>query len=161
MTEDMYKALAAFLGGAVALLTPIVPLLWVCLVFILVDGISAWQLNKRVIKQAKKKGEVIPEDAGKFRTSKAYKMIISMRDITALLFLGHILDTQVFGFFNGLYVANYLAGVFCVLQAWSILENASSANGSTWAKILQKIMVDKTERHLDINLSKLKDKENE
>lgn len=160
MNEDMYKFGAAMVGGAVALVTPIVPLLWVCLVFVLVDGLSAWQLNRRVIKIAKEKGEYVPDDAGKFKTSKAYKMIVSMRDITALLFLGHILDTQVFGFFKGLYIANYLAGVFCVLQAWSILENSSSANGSTWAKLLQKIMVDKTERHLNIDLDDLKDKKN-
>ena len=161
MNEDMYKFGAAMTGGAIALVTPIIPLLWVCFAFVLVDGLSAWQLNKRVITQAKTKGVIIPCDEGKFKTSKAYKMIVSMRDIAALLFLGHILDTQVFGFFEGLYIANYLAGVFCVLQAWSILENSSSANGSSWAKMLQKIMVDKTERHLSIDLSDLKDKKND
>ena len=156
MNENMYKTGAALVGGTLALVAPIVPLLWVCFIFVLVDAVSAYHLNKRVIKHAKEKGIEVDKDAGKFRTAKAYKVITTMRDIAALLVLGHLLDTQVFGFWDGLYIANYLAGVFCVLQAYSILENSSSSNGSTWAKILQKIMVDKTERHLKIDLKDLK-----
>ena len=133
----------------------------VCLGFVLVDVISAYRLNKRVVLTAKSKGVEVHKDAHKFRTSKALKVVTTMRDISILLFLGHILDTQVFGFFNGIYIANYIAGVFCVLQAWSILENSSSCNGSRWAKLLQKIMVDKAERHLDIKLDELKDENKE
>jgi hypothetical protein len=40
-----------------------------------------------------------------------------------------------------------------------VLENKSSCNGSRWAKVLQKIMIDKTERHYDVDLSILKEKE--
>jgi hypothetical protein len=161
MNSYIYKAVAAATGGFLALIAPIIPLLWVCFGFVIVDALSAYSLNKRVISQAKAKGATVDKDAHKFKTSKAYKVVTSMRDIAILLFLGHMLDTQVFGFFNGIYIANYIAGVFCVLQAWSILENSSSAHGSRWAKLLQKIMVDKTERHLDINLDDLKDENKE
>jgi len=54
-----------------------------------------------------------------------------------------------------------VAGIICFEQAWSILENESSCRGEKdgmfW-KILQKIMIDKTERYFDINLDDLKDK---
>lgn len=53
-----------------------------------------------------------------------------------------------------------VAGIICFEQAWSILENESSCRGKEegifW-KLLQKIMVDKTERHFDINLDEFKD----
>jgi hypothetical protein len=52
-------------------------------------------------------------------------------------------------------LARYSAALFCGLTLWSILENMSSCNGATWAKICQKIMVDKTKRHFDIDISKL------
>ena len=49
------------------------------------------------------------------------------------------------------------AGAICFWQFWSILENESSCNGAKWAIVLQKILVDKTSRHFDINLDDLKD----
>ncbi|MCF0203471.1 MAG: hypothetical protein HUK08_08920 [Bacteroidaceae bacterium] len=52
-----------------------------------------------------------------------------------------------------------VTGVICFEQAWSILENESSCRsddeGFFW-RMLQKIMVDKTERHFDVNLDDLK-----
>jgi hypothetical protein len=47
------------------------------------------------------------------------------------------------------------AGAICFWQLWSILENESSCNDAKWAKVLQKILVDKTSRHFDIDLSDL------
>jgi len=158
MTHQLYKFLLASLGGLATLLAPIIPLLWVCFTFILVDCISAFMLNSRITKELKQKGLDPHKNAGKFSTAKGSKIIKTSIEVFVLLLLAHILDTQVFGFFDGLYIANYAAGVICVLQAWSILENASSCNGSQWAKLLQKIMVDKTERHLNIDLSDLKEK---
>jgi hypothetical protein len=159
MMTSAYKFLIAALGGLATLLAPIYPLLWVCFTFILVDCLSAFLLNQRIAKELKAHGKNATNNFGKFSTAKGSKIISTSIESFVLLILAHILDTQVFGFFNGLYIANYAAGVICVLQAWSILENASSCNGSRWAKLLQKIMVDKTERHLDINLNELKDKE--
>jgi hypothetical protein len=54
-----------------------------------------------------------------------------------------------------------VAGIISFEQAWSILENESSCrsekDGMFW-RMLQKIMIDKTERHFDVNLDELKDK---
>ena len=53
-----------------------------------------------------------------------------------------------------------VTGAICFEQFWSILENASSCrteSESRFWKLMQQIMVDKTERHLDVNLDKLKD----
>jgi hypothetical protein len=53
------------------------------------------------------------------------------------------------------------AGAICFWQLWSILENESSCNGAKWAKIMQKILVDKTSRHFDIDLSDLQSESKE
>lgn len=60
-----------------------------------------------------------------------------------------------------MYLANITAGAFCMVQVLSILENESSCNEAKWAKALQKILIDKTKRHFDIDLSNLTNKENE
>lgn len=156
MKHYIYKAIPVSTGGIGALFLSIESLLWVCFLFIVVDALSAYDLNKRVVREVKRLGKVVPKNEGKFRSSKAFKMIITMRDIAILIVLAHVLDTEVLGFHNGLYLANYVTGIFCVLQAWSILENASSCNGATWARVLQKIMVDKTSRHFDIDITELK-----
>ncbi len=37
------------------------------------------------------------------------------------------------------------------MQFLSVLENESSENGQTWARALQKILVNKAARHFDID----------
>jgi hypothetical protein len=57
------------------------------------------------------------------------------------------------------------AGAVCMWQGWSILENElscrdSGSNADTVLKILRKVVVDKTSRHFDVDLSELlKDKD--
>jgi hypothetical protein len=55
-------------------------------------------------------------------------------------------------------LTNIVAGAVCFWQVWSMLENESSCNNARWAKIAQRILVDKTERHFDIDLRELKEK---
>ena len=53
-----------------------------------------------------------------------------------------------------LHLANYLAAIYCAVQFVSILENESTCNGAAWARVVQKIVADKTDRHFDFNLVK-------
>ena len=43
-------------------------------------------------------------------------------------------------------------GVFLFYEGWSCLENWSSENNQPFAKALQRIMVNKAERHLNVPL---------
>lgn len=79
---------------------------------------------------------------------KAYALIIM-----AFMIQQHITDSWPID------LTKVAAGAICFWQLWSILENESSCNGSKWARMLQKILVDKTSRHFDIDLSELKPKE--
>ena len=50
--------------------------------------------------------------------------------------------------------AHFRAAIYCAVQFVSILENESTCNGAAWARVVQKIVADKTDRHFDFNLVK-------
>jgi hypothetical protein len=50
-------------------------------------------------------------------------------------------------------VCKIVAGAVCGWQFWSFLENKASCNGAKWASKAKKILVDKTNRHFDVQLS--------
>ena len=51
------------------------------------------------------------------------------------------------------WAVRFTMGAFLFYEAWSCLENWSSENDEPIAKALQRIMVNKAERHLDVPLS--------
>lgn len=154
MNQILSKYFAVFVGGLTAIFMPIVPLILVAFLFILTDVFMAWRLNQRVIKQKRAEGVKICKDHGKFFSKKSMKMFGTMIEVFAVILLAHLLDVTILGHLNELHLANYVTGVICAVQGWSILENASSSNGASWAKLLQKIMVDKTKRHFNVDLAK-------
>ena len=76
--------------------------------------------------------------------------------VYACTVLGWLIDTYMYPFAE-LYLANFISGGFCLVQLLSILENESSCNEAGWAKVLQKVLVNKAARHLDISEDDLKD----
>ena len=87
---------------------------------------------------------------------------VHFRDVLITLMV--VYSILVYAFFLDMYVTDSLpfntlkvsAGLIIGWEIWSCLENESSCNGAKWAMLLQQIMVDKTERHFDLNLSALK-----
>lgn len=139
------KWVVSLMGGLIVLLQPTIPFILICLVAILIDCLTAWRLSVRIkLKNGK--------STAKFRSKKFGKVIESILEVFAVIVLAHLIDKKIMTMFDGLYLANYVAAVFCFKQVWSILENISSENDAPWAKQLQKIMVNKSERHLDVDL---------
>lgn len=159
MKKVLIKWASAFAGGISAIFLPIVPLVLVAFLFVLADVITAWRLNRRVIEQKRTEGVKICKDQGKFFSKKSSKVFGTMIEVFAVILLAHLLDVTVLSHLTNLHLANYVAGVICMVQGWSILENCSSSNGASWARLLQKVMVDKTKRHFNIDL--IKDNEDE
>lgn len=62
------------------------------------------------------------------------------------------MDTLVLISGNG-FAVRFVVGVFLFYEVWSCLENWSGENDNKIAKALQRIMVNKIERHLDVPLS--------
>jgi len=152
--QNFIKYVMSALGGLLVYLKPSLPLFYVCLAVIAIDSISAYRLSKRVKKRTGK-------STGKFRSKPASKIFDTIIKVFLIIILANMIEANVTVMFDKLYLANYAAAIFIFIQGWSILENESSLNDNRWAKILQKIMVDKTERHFDIDLSDLKNEEEE
>ena len=142
-----------------ALLEPTLPFILICSFAIFCDCYTAWRLDKRV---KAKFGEKAPKSSGKFLSSKAGRVIHTLIKVYALIILAYFINMYITSGL-GVDMTKVAAGAVCFWQLWSILENESSCNDATWAKVAQKVLVDKTERHLGVDLSLLKkeDKDNE
>lgn len=160
--SNIPKILFAVLGGGVGWLVeefqPTFPLIVVAVIFIMYDAFTAYQLDKRVHK---KYPDETKRHEAKF-TSFAFGKVIrhTLPKRLWLIFLAYLVEHWVFIHVN--IPLSYVAtGAICFEQGWSILENESSCRSEEdgkFYKILQKIMVDKTERHFDVNLEDFKRK---
>ena len=124
----------------------------VCTLAVIIDCISAIKLAKRVKKTGK--------GTGKTTSAKGKKILSTLLSIYTLIMLSYLIDMYVVTMFD-VYLENVVAGIFCFWNLWSILENESSANNARWAKVLQRILVDKAERHFDVDLTEFKEKKEE
>lgn len=136
-------------GAICAFLAPMIPFVVICTLLIFADCYTAWDLSRRVKKK-------YPGQAtGKFKSQEMGRVFVTLIKVFAAIILASMAESIIF---EGAQIrlANIVAGAICFWQVWSILENESSCNDAKWAKVLQKIMIDKTERHFDIDLSELK-----
>lgn len=153
------KCIAGAFGAVVAWVEPVIPFLALCTFFVFIDCLSAWMLARRVSRQH-------PEQSrgSQFRSEYASEIFNTLAIIYFLVFGAYWLDEVIFAMFT-IHLGNWIAGAFCLVQIVSILENCSSCNGATWAIVIQKILADKTTRHLKIDINKMvqeakKEKEN-
>lgn len=153
----LFCSIGGGVGWLIAELRPTLPLAVIAVIFIVYDAWTAYQLDKRVrvkYPERTKKGKA------KFTSSafsKVLKTTIPKR--LWLILLAYLVEHWVFIHFS-IPLSYIVTGAICFEQAWSIMENESSCRDeqeSRFWKLLQKIMVDKTERHFDVDLKDLKD----
>lgn len=154
--EHFLKATWVATGGAigwlVGVLRPTFPLIVVAVAFILYDAWTAYQLDKRVKVKYPDKTARHEAKFTSFAFGKVIRKTIPERLI--LIILAWMAETYVF-IHVSLPLSYFITGAVLFEQAWSALENNSSCRSeedSRFWKTLQKIMVDKTERHFDVNL---------
>ena len=140
------RCLLALIGAFWGLLQPTIPFTILCFVAVVIDCYTAWRLAKRI----KHRHPDWPDEKihDKIESDKLKKIFPTMLIIASLIVLLQGIDMWIFPFVE-LHLANWIAGAFCGVQVWSILENESSENDNSWAKVLQKIMVNKASRHVD------------
>lgn len=143
------KWLMGCLGALLALLEPTVPFVVICTVAVLLDCYTAWALSKRV------KAKFPGANDGKFKSHYAGRVFLTLLKIYSLIILAFLIDRYIFPDW-ALLLPNMVAGAVCFWQIWSMLENESSCNDAKWAKVAQRVLVDKTERHFDIDLHELR-----
>lgn len=142
-------------GAIIAIIEPTYPYLFICTFMILADCYTAWALSKRARKAHPKK---VSKDGKKFKSHNFGKVIVTLLKAYALIIMAFLIQSHITDGWP-VDLTKVAAGAICFWQLWSILENESSCNGAKWAKMLQKILVDKTSRHFDIDLSDLTPKE--
>jgi hypothetical protein len=151
---EVTKPLTISISGIVGFFEPTFPFAGVLFFAIILDCLSAFDLSRRLKKK-------YPERVtGKFKSEYALKMLKTFMQMYSVILLVFLIETHIIPM-HTLNLTNYTAAICCAIQLWSILENASSENGKMWAKVLQKIMVNKAERHFDIKLDLDKREEEE
>ena len=148
------KHIMGVMGACVAMIRPTFPFILVCTLAVLADCYTAWSLSRRVKKRFPGAND------GKFKSNYAGRVFITLIKVYSLTILVHLIDAMVFPEIAS-HLPQVVAGAVCFWQIWSMLENESSCNDAKWAKIAQRIMVDKTERHFDIDLHELKEEQPE
>lgn len=142
------RPLFSIMGGAIALLHPTFPFIVVCTLMVLADVYTAWSLSRRVKRKFPNASD------GKFKSVYFGRVFMTLIKIYVLIILSFLMERYIF---EGLQIklVNITAGAVCFWQLWSMLENESSCSDEKWAKVLQKVLVDKTARHFDVDLSVL------
>lgn len=152
----IFSSIGGGLGWFVGEFAPTFPLIIVAIIFVVYDAWTAYQLDKRVHRMYPDKTK---REAAKF-TSFAFGKVIrsTIPKRLWLIVLAYMVEHWVFVHIS-IPLSYIVTGVICFEQAWSILENESSCRDeheSRFWKLLQRIMVDKTERHFDVTLDELR-----
>lgn len=151
-----FAAVGGGIGWFVGEIKPTFPLIIVMVIFIMWDAWTAYQLDRRVHIKYPEKTKREKAHFTSFAFGKVVKVTIPKR--LWLIFAGYLVEHWVFIHVQ-IPLSYILTGAVCFEQFWSVLENESSCreeNESRFWKLLQKITIDKTERHFDINLDDLK-----
>lgn len=158
VTERFYQHFIAIMGGLLIAFESSIPYFIPCMIAVLLDVFFAWKLGKRVAKKYPKIAD------GKFKSSYKYRIFETMIMGLILIILAYYVDTLVVQ--DGNIITRYCVGIFIGYQIVSMLENWSSENDNKFALLLQRILVNKAERHFNIDLTeffdfKRKEKDNE
>lgn len=152
--SERMRVIAAVSGAAIAsFAAPVLPYGAICTAMVLADVVSARMLARRLRRRYKDRRQ---DGNGKFSSRRFGRSVMSLAKVYALLLLSHGIDVVIIGDGAGFSALRFSAGLVCFWQFWSILENEASANDARWARLAQRILVDKTSRHLGIDLDELK-----
>lgn len=151
------RIVAGLIGILWCYIEPSLNYISVCFFALVLDCYTAWRCNRRIYsryREAIKRNPKCKMD-GKLRSKKMAKMVQDFSVLIMAIFLAVIIDNDLLAHMGELHFANYLAVIYCSVQFVSILENESTCNGAAWARVVQKIVADKTERHFNIKLKEL------
>lgn len=143
----------AIVGWLVGEFTPAFPLIIIATLFVLYDAWSAYELDKRVHKRYPDR---VKREQAKFVSYKFRSVIPTLIERFVIIILAYCVQRWIF---VDIYVplSYIVAGVVCAEQLLSIAENKASCRlpGDKHARLwnmLARVLIDKTERHFDIDL---------
>lgn len=151
ISEFTARYLFAIVGAIFAFLQPTIPFILVCTLAIFMDCYTAWSLSRRVKKKYPNSND------GKFKSYYMGRVFMTLLKVYFLIVLAYCIEKYIFSF--SIALPNIVAGAVCFWQVWSMLENEASCSDRKWARMAQRFLIDKTERHFDVDLSELKPKQ--
>lgn len=151
--EWVCMIIGGIIGWIVSRFEPVFPLLAVAFCFVLYDAWSAYELDKRVHIAYPDK---VKREQAKFVSYKFRFIFPTLKERMIIILLAYCCERWVFVHVS-VPVSYIAAAVVCAEQALSIAENKASCrlpgdkHARVW-KMLAKVLIDKTERHFDIDL---------
>ena len=155
--EWLSLAIGGIVGWFVGKFEPAFPLIIIATLFVLYDAWSAYELDKRVHIMYPKRKRV----KAKFVSYKFRQVIPTLIERFVIILLAYCVERWVFVHID-VPISYMAAGVVCAEQLLSIAENKASCrlpgdkHARVW-KLLAKVLIDKTERHFDVDNSILED----
>ena len=146
------RLIACLLGVLWAYIEPTLHYEAICVFAVLLDCLTAYRLNRRI-----KQRFPHAKTDGKLKSARMSKMISDLVMVWLCILLAMKVDDNLLYHFGGLHLAQYVAAIFVLCTVVSILENESSCNGSTWARVVQKFVTSKVSRHLDLSEEEMRE----
>lgn len=146
IAQKLVQYVSSIMGGLVLAVDTSIDFFVPCLIAVVLDVVTAYYLGRRVHKKYPKASD------GKFKSEYKRRIVGTMIIVWLCIILANYVDIAVRHSGDGLAV-RFAVGVFLFYEIWSCLENWSSENDKPIAKALQRIMVNKAERHLNVKLS--------
>lgn len=141
------KALCCLAGSLWAWVEPTLPYALLCVFAVFIDCVSAWMLNRRVKERYGSKS-----CDGKLKSIRMKRMISDLFMLFSCMLIAQGIDDFCMPADIHLYLGNIIAAIFLLITIVSILENISSCSNAKWAILVQRVVADKTKRHLNIDL---------
>lgn len=147
---------AVIISAVVTFIAPALPSLALITAMIAADFVSARMLARRIRRRLRDVGKFAPSSEAaaerlKFSSMRLGHMLGRLGRCYAILLLSHGVDCIIVGSPEP-FVMKFMAAMICFREFWSILENEASDNNSPWARVARRVLVDKTSRHLGIDL---------
>lgn len=154
--ETIKLVSAVMLSAVVTFIMPALPTLGLVTAMVAADFVSARMLARRIRRRLRAAGrsEAISATAAerlKFSSMRLGHMLARLGRCYAMLLLSHGVDCTIVGSPEPC-VMRFAAALMCFREFWSILENEASVNDSSWAVVARRVLVDKTSRHLGVDL---------
>lgn len=146
LTQRLLQYFTSIFGGLLLAFETSLNYFIPCLFAIALDVFSAWMLSRRVHKKYPNHCD------GKFKSEYKWRVMITLGVMFFVMILAAYVDLKIRRCDDELAMRVTL-GAFLFYELFSCVENWSSENDNRFAKALQRIMVNKAERHLDVPLS--------
>lgn len=116
----------------------------IALLVIIVDVISAFALGRRVARRYPDKAD------GKFKSEYKFRILFTFIIFMLAIMAGYMVDTVVIQESNK--AVSFVVFAFIFYEVWSICENWSSENDNLLARVMQKVMINKVDRHFNLEV---------